>query len=745
MARDREATMTPEATRLRQLIRFNEPAAPLAIPALLTLYWFYPAPVLPILAAAVVPSFVLQRIAAHYAYRNRVAEGITALSFAIWCPTLTLAVFAPAVWALTVVFSVLSVVLALPFVSTGHLLRLLIGASLILLVGAVFTDFDPLVPIDAVPEALLRNLVAVTGVIGAVLCMFSVWQSNGRLRDTLDETQQANEALRESERTLERKVEERTTDLVVSQREVALARDEALAANRAKSAFLANMSHELRTPLNAIIGYSEMLQEEAVDTGHESFGPDLDKILSAGRHLLGLINDVLDISKIEAGKMEVFPERFDVAQLVRDTLATVQPLVAKRGNRLEVCDLNRLGTMRSDLTKARQILFNLLSNAAKFTERGTVRFEVNRERVVGADWLEFRVIDTGIGMTREQLESIFEAFSQADASISRNYGGTGLGLAITRRFCVLLGGEVAVKSESGRGSEFTVRLPAELPEREATSEAPRAAAAERAAAANELPSAQAGPLVLVIDDDPSSRDLLSRYLARDGCRVVTASGGEEGLRLARELRPALVTLDVRMPDIDGWTVLSALKADPQLEATPVIVVTILEESNLGYALGASEFLTKPVDRERLSAVLQRLAPQAATGAILVVEDDPVVRELICRAVLREGLEAEEAPNGRVALERVRARLPALVLLDLMMPEVDGFEFLHALRQREEWRAIPVVVVTAKELTAEERALLAGRSERILHKGGRGSEELLGEVRRLLREHGHTARTREVTS
>jgi signal transduction histidine kinase/DNA-binding response OmpR family regulator len=735
--------MTPEALRLRQLIRFNEPAAPVAIPALLALYWLYPAPVLPILAAAVVPTFFLQRIAVRYAGQNRVSEGITALSIAIWCPTLALAIFAPETWALTCVFTVLSVVLALPFVSTRHLLRLLLAASGILLIGAFFTFIDPLVPIDPVPDALLVGLVGVTGVVGAFLCMFSIWQSNARLRDTLDETRAANEALRESERTLERKVAERTTDLVQSQRELALARDEAMAANRAKSAFLANMSHELRTPLNAIIGYSEMLQEEAQDSGRDEIAPDLEKILAAGRHLLGLINDVLDISKIEAGKMEVFAERFDVAQLVRDTVATVQPLVARRENRLEVSDPAGLGAMRSDLTKVRQILFNLLSNAAKFTERGTLRLDVRRRTAGTADWLEFRVADTGIGMTREQLASIFEAFAQADASISRNYGGTGLGLAITRRFCLLLGGEVTVTSEPGRGSEFTVRLPAEVPEPEAGTAAETAAAAQAAESAGS--AAAGGPLVLVIDDDASSRELLSRYLSRDGCRVVTAGGGEEGLRLARELRPAVVTLDVRMPDLDGWTVLSALKADPQLEAIPVVVVTILEDRNLGYALGASEFLTKPVDRERLSAVLERHARRPSGGPILVVEDDPAVRELICRAVRREGLQVAEAANGRVALELVRAHPPALVFLDLMMPEMDGFEFLHLLRERAEWRAIPVVVVTAKELTAAERALLAGRSERIVQKGGRGSDELLVEVRRLIREHESAGRTTHAKS
>jgi CheY-like chemotaxis protein/anti-sigma regulatory factor (Ser/Thr protein kinase) len=486
------------------------------------------------------------------------------------------------------------------------------------------------------------------------------------------------------------------------------------------------MSHELRTPLNAIIGYSELMKEEAQDGGQHGFVPDLDRILGSGKHLLGLINDVLDLSKVEAGRMELVTEDFEIEALVGDVAATVQPLVARRSNTLEVGDLAGTGSMHSDPTKLRQVLLNLLSNAAKFTENGTIGLRVARSQEDGADWLEFSVSDEGIGMTPEQLESVFDAFSQADKTTQRDYGGTGLGLAISRRFCQPLGGEVSVTGELGAGTEFHVRLPATVPELEQVQ-----APAEAAAGATEIVEGEAGgPTVLVIDDEAEARDLLKRHLARDGCRVVTTGTGKEGLALARELQPDFITLDVRMPGMDGWQVLSELKADAQLDHIPVILVTILEDRNLGFALGASEYVTKPVSRERLSELLQRYGSRSAP--VLVVEDHADTRELIRRTLEQEGVAAVLAENGRVALERLESCQPALILLDLLMPEMDGFELLQALREREAWSGIPVVVVTAKDLTREEREALAGRTDQVIEKGAYGREQLLAEVRRHVR-------------
>ena len=352
-------------------------------------------------------------------------------------------------------------------------------------------------------------------------------------------------------------------------------------ASQHKSQFLANMSHELRTPLNAIIGYSEMLQEDAAELEAEQFVPDLKKIHASGQHLLELINAVLDLSKIEAGKMDLYLESFNVASLVSGVTEVIQPLVQKNSNRLEVKCAENAGTMHADLTKVRQSLFNLLSNSCKFTDNGTVTLSVEREQPAGGDWMVFRVHDTGIGMTPEQMGRLFQEFSQADASTTRNYGGTGLGLALSRRLCQMMGGDITVESEPGRGSTFTLRLPAEVKD-------PAGVVAPAEPAARVRPHTE-DALVLVVDDDAAVRDTMERFLTREGYAVVTASGGREALRLARELRPVAITLDVMMPDLDGWTVLSALKGDPELADIPVILVSIVDEKKRGYSLGATEY------------------------------------------------------------------------------------------------------------------------------------------------------------
>jgi GAF domain-containing protein/CheY-like chemotaxis protein len=487
--------------------------------------------------------------------------------------------------------------------------------------------------------------------------------------------------------------------------------------DRHKSEFLANMSHELRTPLNAIIGYSEMLQEDAADLGVEQFTDDLKKINAAGKHLLELINAVLDLSKIEAGKMELYLETFEVAGLVKDIAAVISPLAGKNANRLDVRCPDTIGAMRADLTKVRQALFNLLSNACKFTERGTITLAVTREMLDGRDELVFSVHDTGIGMTPEQLARLFEAFSQADAATTRRYGGTGLGLALSRRLCRMMGGDVTVESEAGHGSTFTIRLPIEV--REAVEEV--TVPAERV-----VPDTVG--TVLVIDDEPVVRELMQRFLIKEGFRVVIASGGEEGLRQARDIRPDAITLDVMMPGMDGWAVLSALKADPDLADIPVIMLTIVDDRNLGYALGASDYLTKPIDRERLVSVLDKYRRDLP---VLVVDDDAGVRQLLRRMLEPAGYTVVEAENGRVALQRVRDVVPSVVLLDLMMPEMDGFEFVTEFRRHEPWRAIPIVVITAKDLSGDDRERLNGYVQKILQKGAHGRDDLLAEVRDLV--------------
>jgi signal transduction histidine kinase/CheY-like chemotaxis protein len=717
--------MTPDALLLRQLISFNEPAAPIAIPAVLALYWYAGDTVLLILALAIVPTVVIQRFAVYYANHNRIAEATTALALAIWCPVLAMAIFAPALWPLTAVFCILSVVLALPFVTRAHLLRLLLVASGILLVGATATMFDPLLPFHGVSDWLVKGCAAFAALVGAILCMFSIRQSNNRLSDTLEDTRAANEALRESELSLERKVAERTAELAKSHRELAQARDAALQASRAKSDFLANMSHELRTPLNAIIGYGEMLQEEMRDNEHGEYLTDLERIVASGRHLLGLINDVLDLSKIEAGKMEVHVEAFDLDEFVRGIEGTISPLVHKNSNTIEVRCGSRLGSMHSDATKVRQVLFNILSNASKFTRNGVITLELEREVVpAGEDWINFRIRDTGIGMTHEQLSRVFEAFTQAEETTARDYGGTGLGLAITRQFCEILGGSIRCESEPGVGSMFEVRLPDRPPIAE--QQAPVTAGTGRLAS-DELAS---DTTVLVVDDDAAARDLISRFLRRQGFAVLTAANGEQAMRMAREQRPDVITLDVIMPGMDGWEVLRALKAKPGLEDIPVILMTITNDQNLGYALGAAEYLTKPVDWDRLATVLDRMHVGHPRMA-LVVDDDLSARDIAKRALERAGWQVREAENGRVALDAIAHDTPSLIMLDLMMPEMDGFEFVASLHERPDWRSIPIIVVTSMDVSAADRARLGGGVERILQKGDYTMSDLIEEIRRIV--------------
>ncbi len=547
------------------------------------------------------------------------------------------------------------------------------------------------------------------------------------------------------------------TERRIFQDELEQAKNIAETANRAKSSFLANMSHELRTPLNAIIGYSEMLQEDAADFGYNDLAPDLDKIQRAGQHLLGLVNNVLDLSKIEAGRIELYTEEIDLRSFLFDIKITLQAVVAKNGNQFDVVVPQESVLIRTDLVKLRQVLFNLVSNAAKFTQDGTVSLSYAlNEQAADFDkpdksdksdkkeetipWVTFFVADTGIGMSQEEQNRLFQPFMQADASTTRRFGGTGLGLAISRRFCQLMGGDVTVDSALGRGSTFTVRLPrfidaerVNLDEDTAVSESWPALPEINLPAQN---STAVKGVVVAIDDDPAARDLIAHHLTRAGFHVETASNGRAGLALVRQVRPDIITLDVMMPDVDGWSVLSALKADKELAQIPVILLTMVEERQRGFALGANDYLLKPIRRQQLLDLLAKYrlntdkVNMAALSQVMVVEDDPATSEMVRRTLEKEGLQVTMAENGRVALEKLAQQQPDLILLDLMMPEMDGFQFLEQIRRRVEWQNIPVIVVTAKELTTTDRLQLNGYVERILQKPGSNLHTLMHEIRLL---------------
>jgi len=444
-----------------------------------------------------------------------------------------------------------------------------------------------------------------------------------------------------------------------------------------------------------------------------------------------LINDVLDLSKIESGKMEVFAESFDVAEMADAVAATVQALVEKKGNTLALNVGSDLGAMHSDVTKVRQILLNLLSNAAKFTEGGTITLSAERRLGPGGrDWLAFHVSDSGIGMTAEQLAKLFQRFQQADASTTRKFGGTGLGLSITKAFSTMLGGDVEVESTPGQGSTFTVRLPADVTAQQDAQEGEARLAAEYGEAGADL--------VLVIDDDPAQRDLMTRFLEREGFSASTAPDGPTGIELARVLRPRAILLDVMMPGMDGWSVLSALKAIPELAKIPVVMVTFVSQRGLANLLGAADYVLKPVEWERFRQVMDRF--RGVDGDVLVVDDDADTRQRMRTVLEKNGWTVTEASNGLEALDQVAHAVPKLILLDLTMPVMDGFSFLRTLRERPGCADVPVVVLSARDLTIEERKRLRGASQ-VLNKGDTSLRDLAGELRALapaLDEHPDTA-------
>ncbi|MCA9662521.1 MAG: response regulator, partial [Myxococcales bacterium] len=515
-----------------------------------------------------------------------------------------------------------------------------------------------------------------------------------------------------------------------------------------------------------IIGYSEMILEDSELSMAREVADDLRKILHSGSHLLALINNILDLSKIEAGKMELWAESFNVQAMIDGVMATAGPLLAKNNNRVAVACPRDVGQMHSDLLKIRQVLLNLLSNAGKFTHNGEVAVVVERVPAAPSDVIEIAVRDTGIGIADENQEQLFEDFAQADPTTAREFGGTGLGLALSRRFCRLMGGELSLESELGAGSTFTVRLPVRAPERspdnlevdvavqavarardrspepepalepeaDAKVDAPPPVARERVERARATSGVLGGPsqrdTVLVIDDDPAVLDMMIRFLTREGWDVIAASSPASSIALARAVRPTAITLDVLMPEADGWEVLAALKASPILADIPVIMLSITDDQQRGLRLGAADFLLKPIERERLIDVLGRHRDGERPPKVLVIDDDANARGLARGYLERDGWVVNEACDGLDGFDCLAKERPDVILLDLIMPRCDGFRFLERLRASPA-QGIPVVVLTGKDLTAEERRFLANEAEEVLGKTNASPEALLDELRRWL--------------
>lgn len=560
----------------------------------------------------------------------------------------------------------------------------------------------------------------------------------------LEKLREYREQVVSYQQSLEEKVEERTAELTEATNAAQFLARQADDANRAKSQFLANMSHELRTPLNAIIGYSEMLMGEEDDIPINEIRPDAERIHAAGRHLLVLINDILDLSKIEAGKMELFLEDEDVNSLLSETALMVRALVGRNSNTLKIsCDEN-IGSIYADITKVKQTLFNLISNAAKFTESGVITLSAEKEMDAGREWIIFKVSDTGIGITQDIADKLFQPFTQADVSTTRKYGGTGLGLTITRRFCSMMGGDIELDSTPDEGTTFIVRLPVRVMEQDTE----KAETAEnegalvrpgnvtqlirekntKAQSIQAVDSRTSAGQVLVIDDDPSVHDMLGRMLGKEGFDVHFSNDGISGLDKARELAPDVIILDVMMPGMDGWSVLSTLKQDPALSSVPVIMLTMLDKSGVGFALGASHYLTKPVDWPELTKSINSCIKDTDRGRLLVIEDDENMRDLLQRTLSKGGLQVDAVNNGLQGLEYLRENKPDLIVLDLNMPEMDGFEFVTHKQAKPDWHDIPVVVITSRDLEKNEYDKLKDNVKKILQKTAFGPDQLSKEIR-----------------
>lgn len=565
----------------------------------------------------------------------------------------------------------------------------------------------------------------------------------------------------EQNKRLEEKVRVRTHELEeqarilkeeISYRNLAeealmVAKDEAEVAARAKGEFLDNVSHEIRTPLNAILGFCEILQYEMEEAGNSDFKDELKAIDSAGKHLLSLINDILDLSKVQSGRMELHIENLDIQSLVQMVVGALCPLAQKNENQLLLDCPKDIGFMMGDETRIRQILLNLLGNACKFTQNGDVSLSVSREVVSGGKYVRFDISDTGIGIEPTNLEGLFDEFTQADSSTTRKYGGSGLGLAISRRLSRLMKGDVTVKSAPGKGSTFTLSLPLDVsrqvkmapefgdespdrtsdfewqepskpldqPETQTSDEKPLSSGTER-------------DVVLLIDEDPMVRHLITRFLKKNRFEVETASI-QDGIPKALEIRPWLIVIDLKTDSSEGWGVLNNLKNNPALTTIPVILLSLQDEKQKSEASGAAECLRKPLEWDLFLKTVQTYRKPVEASAALLVQKDLICREMMRKILVMEGWKVLLAENNKTAFSSLEIAVPKMVILDLTSSQTDGIDFLRQLRRTENLREVPVLALSGNELSLEERSDLGEGVVKIFQKGNYTKASLIAETRK----------------